>query len=66
MTVLELVKNYGLGDFDKHYKNQYGNSCDLMNIFKLKDMEVKGISINFPTKEATITVIEHEEKELTQ
>ena len=61
MTVIEVVSKYGLGDFDKHYKNQYGNDRDLMNIMKLKDMEVKSVNINFPTQEAVITIIEHAE-----
>ena len=61
MTVIEVVRKYGLEDFSKHYRNQYGNSCDTMDIMKLKDMEVKGISINFPTNEVTITIIEHAE-----
>ena len=63
MTVLEVVRKYGLGDFTKTYHNQYGNQCNLMNLDKLMHMEVKGVNINFPTQEATITIIEHAEGE---
>ena len=63
MTVIEVVKKYGLEDFSKTYRNQYGNSCNLMNLDKLKSIKVKGISINFPTQEVTITIIEHAEGE---
>lgn len=59
MTVIEVVKKYGLGDFNKHYENQWCQNRDLMNIFKLAEMEVKSVSVNFPTQEATITIIEH-------
>ena len=58
MTVIEVVRHYGLGDYAKAYNNQYGNFCNLINLDKLAKMEVKGISINFPTKQVTITVIE--------
>ena len=61
MTVIEVIRNYGLRKFEKTYKNQYGNSCNLIDLYELAQMEVKGISINFPTKEVTITVIEHAE-----
>lgn len=61
MTVIEVVRNYGLENFEKTYKNQYGNSRNLIPLDKLPTLEVKGISINFPTKEVTITVIERAE-----
>lgn len=59
MTVLETIQKYGLEDYSKEYHNQYGNSVNLINLKKLAAMEVKGIYINFPTQEATITIIEH-------
>ena len=62
MTVIEVVKKYELEDYEKHYKNQYGNARDLIPIDKLMHMKVKGISINFPTQEVTITFIEHAEE----
>lgn len=61
MTVVECVKKYGLEEYDKEYKNQYGNARNLMNLDKLATMEVKGIYINFPTKSVTITIIERDE-----
>jgi len=57
MTVLELINKYDLGDFDKHYKNLYGNLRDTaFSLEELKQIEVKAVSINFPTMEATITL----------
>ena len=61
MKVIEVIRKYSLEDFRKTYRNQYGNSCDLMNLEKLTKMEVKSVSINFPTQEVTITIIEHAE-----
>lgn len=59
MTVIETVKKYGLELFEKEYQNQYGNSCNLMNLEELKNMEVKSINIHFPTNHATITIIKN-------
>ena len=57
MTVLEVINKYDLGDFDKHYENLHGNSKDLaFSLEELKGMEVKAVSINLPTMEATITL----------
>lgn len=57
MTVTELINQYNLAGYEKHYLNLYGNSRDTsFPLSELKDMEVKGVSINFPTKEATITL----------
>lgn len=64
MTVIEVIRKYGLEDFKKTYRNQYGNSCNLMKLDKLAQMEVKGVGINFPTQEVTITIIEHAEGEM--
>lgn len=61
MTVLEVVKKYNIEDFEKTYNNQYGNSCNLMKLDELMNMEVKSINIHFPTKAVKITVIQHEE-----
>lgn len=58
MTVIEIIKKYGLEDFEKEYHNQYGNLCNLINLDDLKNMEVKSIAINFPTQSVTITVIQ--------
>lgn len=63
MTLIEVIKKYGLEDFAKFYHNQYGCSCNLKNLDKLKHMEVKAVSINFPAKEATITILEYTERE---
>ena len=60
MTVIEVVKKYGLEDFSKEYNNQYGNFCNLIPLNKLMYMEVKAISINFPTNQVTITVIQED------
>lgn len=57
MTVLEVVKKYGLEDFTKHYDDVYGCRCNLLNLDDLKTRRVKAIRINFPTKEATITIL---------
>lgn len=61
MTVIEAIRRYELEDFEKTYNNQYGNFCNLIPLDKLPQMEVKGISINFPTKQVKITVIQHAE-----
>ena len=58
MTVIEIVKKYGLEDFAKDYNNQYGNFCNLIPLKDLMKLEVKAININFPTNHVTITVIE--------
>ena len=60
MTVLEVVKKYGLEDYKKSYKNLLGNDRNLLPLAQLADMEVKSISINFPTNEVTITVVTFE------
>ena len=57
MKLIEAARQYGLSELAKTYKDQYGNSVDTMDIRKLAWMEVKSISINLPTQEATITVI---------
>lgn len=57
MTVLELVRTYGLEDFSKHYKNVLGISRDTAFIItELKDMKVKSVSIDFLAREANITL----------
>lgn len=57
MTVLEIIKKFELEDFDKYYKNAFGEPRDLAFKFEeLKNMEVKGVDINFPTGEVTITL----------
>ena len=57
MTVLEIIKEFHLEDYDKHYKNVFGNSRDIaFSLEELKHMEVKAVSVNFPTMEATITL----------
>ena len=61
MTVIEVIRKYGLEEFTKTYNNPYGNFCNLKPLDKLTDMKVKAISINFPTKECTITIIEEDE-----
>lgn len=58
MTVLEIIKKYNLEDFEKDYNNQYGNFCNLIKLEDLKNMEVKGININFPTNHVQITIIQ--------
>ena len=58
MKVSEVIRNHGLEDFTRTYRNQYGNLCHLIYFDELANMEVKSVNINFPTKEATITVIE--------
>ena len=40
MNVKEIIKQYGLEDFKKDYKNTSGYSYNLVNIDSLKDMEV--------------------------
>jgi hypothetical protein len=58
MTVLEVVRTYNLELYAKHYKNVLGNSRDVaFPLAELTNMEVKSVSINFPTNEATITLL---------
>lgn len=57
MTVIEVIKKYGLEDFKKSYKNVFGEARDTFyNLKTLANIEVKGISINFPTSQVTITL----------
>lgn len=59
MTVIEVIKEYNLEDYPKHYKNPYGNYIDLKYpLDTLAKMEVKDIYINLRTKEAEITIID--------
>lgn len=58
MTVIETIKKYGLEDYSKTYNNQYGSFTNLLPLNELAQMEVKGIAINFPTNQVTITVIQ--------
>lgn len=59
MTVIEVIKQYHLEDYPKHYKNQYGNDVDLKYpIDTLAKIEVKSVYINLRTQEATITIID--------
>lgn len=58
MNVLEVVKAYNLADFDKTYKNVYGNCVDLsFSIDELSKLEVKDLYINLKERTATITVL---------
>lgn len=58
MKVLELIREYDLGTYSKSYKNLNGMNCNVsIPIPELCEMEVKAVSINFPTKEVTITVV---------
>lgn len=58
MTVLEVVRQYGLADYSKAYYSANGNRCDTRYpLDKLTGMLVKSISINFPTKEVKITLM---------
>lgn len=59
MTVIEVVRKYGLEDFAKSYKNVYGNSVNLKNLDELAQAEVKAVSVNLPTQEAEITILEY-------
>lgn len=55
MTVIEIIKKYGLEDFDKRYKNLLGESRDTaFPLDELKNMEVKGVKVDIPTMEAVI------------
>ena len=59
MIVIELIKKYGLEDYKKQYKNVYGNQVDVTSLTfaELVAKEVKGVYINFPTKECDITIL---------
>ena len=61
MKVVEVVRNYNLWNFDKHYKNQYGESRNLIPLNKLTGMEVKSVYVNFPSNIVEITIIEKAE-----
>ena len=60
MTVFEAVTAvYHLADFQKTYKNVYGNCVDLKYpLDTLAKMEVKDIYINLKEHTATITIID--------
>ena len=59
MTVIEVIKEYNLEDYPKHYKNLYGNDIDLKYpLDTLAKMEVKSVYINLRTEEAEITIID--------
>lgn len=62
MTVLEVVKTYHIEDFEKDYKNVYGNCINTKYpLDKLAKMDVKDVYINLMIKTATITVLPMEE-----
>lgn len=57
MTVIEVIKKFGLEDFSKYYKNANGTPRNVsFPLMELVDLEVKGIDVNFPTNEVTITL----------
>lgn len=58
MTVIEVVRKYGLEQFDKAYVNQFGFPRNLIPLRELVDMVAIGVSINLNTNEATITIVE--------
>ena len=58
MTVLEAIKKYDLANSAKSYKDQYGMKHDTdIPLDKLKDMEVKSVTIYPFYDEAEITII---------
>lgn len=57
MTVLEAVRKYDLGDFNKHYRDVYGNSQNLLNLEDLMSRQVKSVSFNLIEKTAVITIL---------
>lgn len=59
MTVIEIIRKYKLEDFQKDYKNQYGDYCGVkFPLNELAQMQVKSVDINFPTNHVIITIIE--------
>ena len=60
MTVLQAIRKYNCGRLDGYnisYKNLFGESRNThFKLEKLKNMPVKAITINFPTKEVEITL----------
>ena len=59
MTVIELVRKYGLEDFAKSYKNVYGNAVNLKNLDELARTEVKSVSVNLLANTAEITILDY-------
>lgn len=58
MKVYEAVKQYKLDGMDKHYKDQYGCSCDItIPLSELADKEVKSVTIYPFYNEAEINII---------
>lgn len=55
-TVYEVVEKYGLVEFDKTYKDLFGQVIPFANLSKLADAIVKDVYINLVTNEAVITI----------
>lgn len=62
MVLKELLKNYSFKGFKITYKDLYGNEykkADLYanTIYKIEELEVRNVNINFRLKEATFYLI---------
>lgn len=58
MELKEVLKNYRLSGFEIEFKDFYGNSYDkkdlsVKQLFKIEDLEVRNVNINFKLKKAT-------------
>lgn len=59
MNLIEVIKMYHLEDFQKQYKNPYGNDISIKYpLDTLAKMEVKDMYINLKMNTATITIID--------
>ena len=58
MKVMEVIKRYGLEDCSIEYHNQYGNFVSSSQKENIMNANVKAISINFPTNQCTLTIID--------
>lgn len=58
MKLKEVLKNYRLSGFEIEFKDFYGNSyskkdLSVKQLFKIEDLEVRNVNINFKLKKAT-------------
>lgn len=60
MKVIEVIKKYNLEEYNVEYYNQYGNFVSSLHKKNFMDLTVKSISINFPTNQCKLTIIEED------
>lgn len=63
MLLKELLKNFSFKDYKITFKDLYGNEYEMMDfyastLYKIEELEVRNVNINFKRKEATFYLID--------